>query len=823
MPMQVRAAATRAMLLAFSVFWSGSPICAGPEQEAKEKARFTNRLAKETSPYLLLHAHNPVDWYPWGPEAFAKAKAEGKPIFLSVGYSSCYWCHVMERESFSDPAIAKVLNERFVCVKVDKEERPDVDQVYMTALLALGQGGGWPMSMFLTSDGRPFFGGTYFPPRDREGREGFMSLLDRVFEAWRDQRDALEHDASRLSEATRRVLERSAALRKVPLERTMTAAGQAALAVQFDPEYGGFGYEPLNPRKPKFPEPSNLLFLLERHSRSARAGGEAGPKATGPAPLVMVERTLDHLARGGIRDHLAGGYHRYSTERTWTVPHFEKMLYDNAQLATVYLLAFEATADPRWRAEAEATFAFVARSLTGPEGGFYAALDAEVAGEEGQYYVWTRAEVRRVLGSDVDFDLFARVYGLDRDPNFEGGRYVLFEPLPRTESAKALGLPPDDLAARLAPLRAKLLAEREKRAGPLRDDKVLTAWNGLMIAAYAEGYRVLKDPRYRAAAEKAADFLLASLRTADGRLLRTYRAGKAKLPAYLEDYAFLAHGLLRLHAATADPKRLDQARAVVDRMLADFADPKDGGFFFTASDHESLFSKAKEPYDTAIPSGNSMAIRCLIALAQATGEARYLDRARQTLTSFSSTLAENPTGAPFMLLDVDEYLDALAAQPAGAGVEPGPVATAAVPAPGPAAKVVSAKAAIEKTEKPLPGGEVRAMLTLTIQDGWHIYANEPGSEVVKPTQVEMEPSEGLSLARVEYPPGEVKALDASGSERVAVYEKKATFKLFLRVAPGTKPGLATVRFKVRFQACNDSACLAPATLSVPLELTIAAP
>ncbi|HEV3120698.1 MAG TPA: thioredoxin domain-containing protein, partial [Isosphaeraceae bacterium] len=648
MSTRVRAAAAGVTLVVLCMSCPGDRLIASPEQEAKGKEAFTNRLAKETSPYLLLHAHNPVDWYPWGPEAFAKAKAEGKPIFLSVGYSSCYWCHVMERESFSDQAIAKVLNERFVCVKVDKEERPDVDQVYMTALLALGQGGGWPMSMFLTPDGRPFFGGTYFPPRDHEGREGFASLLGRVVEAWRDQRDALDKDAGRLAAATRRILERSAALRKVPLTREITADGQAALAEHFDPEYGGFGYDAQNSHKPKFPEASNLLFLLERSARAGRTPGEADSKSTARAPMVMVDRTLDHLARGGIRDHLAGGYHRYSTERTWTVPHFEKMLYDNAQLATVYLLAFEATANPRWRAEAEAIFGFVAHSLTGPEGGFYAALDSEVAGAEGQYYVWTRAEVRKVLGNDAEFDVFARVYGLDRDPNFEDGRYVLFEPLERSESAKVVGLPPGDLETRLAPLRAKLLAEREKRAGPLRDDKVLTAWNGLMIAAYAEGYRVLKDPRYRAAAEKAADFLLATLRTADGRLLRTYRAGQAKLPAYLEDYAFLAHGLLRLHAATADSKRLEQARVLVDRMLSDFADPKEGGFYFTASDHESLFSKAKEPYDTALPSGNSVAIRCLIALSRQAGEAHYLDTARQALTAFSNTLAENPTGAPLM-------------------------------------------------------------------------------------------------------------------------------------------------------------------------------
>src|SRR5579864_1429740 len=343
---------------------------------APEAAKHRNRLAKETSPYLLLHAGNPVDWYPWGPEAFAKAKAESKPIFLSIGYSSCYWCHVMERESFSDAAIAKVLNDHFVCIKVDREERPDVDQVYMSALQAFGNGGGWPMSMFLTPNGRPFFGGTYYPPTDTNGREGFTGLLERVWTAWRDHRPELERDADRTAEFVRRASAIATARGKVALSHALAAAGVSQLAEQFDPMYGGFGFAPDQPRRPKFPEPSNLVFLLDQNHRTASVLLKPSE------PLRMVLSTLDHMARGGIRDRLAGGYHRYSTERSWTVPHFEKMLYDNAQLATVHLLAYEATGDVRWRREAESIFAFVARTLTAPEGAFYSSLDAETNGEE---------------------------------------------------------------------------------------------------------------------------------------------------------------------------------------------------------------------------------------------------------------------------------------------------------------------------------------------------------------------------------------------------------------------------------------------------------
>ena len=518
------------------------------DDEPASKDRPSNRLAKETSPYLLLHAHNPVDWYPWGPEAFARAKAENKPIFLSVGYSSCYWCHVMERESFVDPEIAKALNASFVCIKVDREERPDVDQVYMAALQAFGPAG-WPMSMFLTPDGRPFFGGTYFPPRDRQGSSGFLTLvngrgqgLDQA--ASRDRQDGRRGDRGR---------PQAAQGREQPAQAAAVAnrggRGREAARGAVRPRARRVRLQPHQSAPAQVPRAGQPVVPARRRTATAPR------RTTRPSPLKMVVMTLDRMARGGIRDHLGGGYHRYSTDRYWLVPHFEKMLYDNAQLASVHLAAFEITHDPRWRDEAEATFAFVERRMTAPEGGFYSALDAETKGEEGAYYVWTRDEVKAALGEGPDADLFAEVYGLTGEPNFEGGRYVLHEPRTRAEQAEALKLTPEELETRLRPLRARLLAARDKRPAPLCDDKVLTGWNGLMIAAYADGYRVLKVEKYRQAAEKAAGFLLEKLRLPDGRLLRTYRQGQAKL-------AGLPRGLRLPGPRPAPAARRDRRRAL---------------------------------------------------------------------------------------------------------------------------------------------------------------------------------------------------------------------------------------------------------------------
>jgi uncharacterized protein YyaL (SSP411 family) len=803
------------LLLAFSGLRPMIP--AAPPDDSRP----VNRLAKETSPYLLLHAHNPVDWYPWGPEAFARAKAENRPIFLSVGYSSCYWCHVMERESFEDAEIAKFLNAHFVCIKVDREERPDVDHIYMTALQAIGPGGGWPMSMFLTPDGRPFFGVTYLPPRDREGHTGFLGLITAISKAWTEHRAEIDRSADGLSDAVKQRL-RGEKGRAIPLARDWAARGLEELAEQFDREYGGFGFNPGNPRRPKFPEPANLVFLLDQHHRKAE-GRKIEPGAEkaegGPAaPLEMVRATLDHMARGGIRDHLAGGYHRYSTDRVWAVPHFEKMLYDNAQLASAYLMAFEVDGDPRWRAEAESIFSYIERSMTSPEGSFYSALDAETKAGEGAYYVWTRDEVKAVLGDGPDADAFVKVYGLTGEPNFEGGRYVLLEPRPRAEQAAALKTTPAELEARLAPSRAKLLAAREKRPAPMRDDKVLTGWNGLMIAAYADGYRVLRVEKYRRAAESAAGFLLQHLRTPDGRLLRTYRAGQAKLPAYLEDYAFLAHGLLRLHAATGDARWLREARALVERMIADFEDREAGGFFFTAEGHESLLARPNDPLDNALPSGNSMAILGLLALHKATGDSTYLEHAGKALRAFSTTLSRLPYAMPVMLVGLERYLD----QEHGPGrAAPEPRVAAADDNGTP--RTVAASARLVGDAAVAPGKEFDAVASITIGRGWHIYANPAGAPELRPTTLKLDPSSAgsASLIDVKYPAGEVKALASTGSDRAALYEGEVQIKARIQLAEGAGPGPLRLTLTLNYQACNDRICLAPASQAIPLDLTVA--
>ena len=769
-----------------------------------------NRLANETSPYLLLHAHNPVDWYPWGPEAFARAKAENKPVFLSVGYSSCYWCHVMERESFVDAEIARALNAGFVCMKVDREERPDVDQVYMAALQAMGPGGGWPMSLFLTPDGRPFFGGTYFPPRDRDGSSGFLTLVNEVAKAWTKQHAEIDKTANEVTELVRKRLKVASNERKLPLDGTAAAEGLKQLAEQFDAEHGGFGFNPNNPRRPKFPEPVNLLFLLERY--------RDGVKTNEPTdPLKMVLLTLDRMARGGIRDQLAGGYHRYSTDRYWLVPHFEKMLYDNAQLASVHLLAFELTQDPRWRDEAEATFGFIERQMTAPEGGFYSALDAETKGEEGAYYVWTRNQVKAALAGVPHADLFTQVYGLGGEPNFEGDRYVLHETRTRAEQSSAAKITAAELETKLGPMRSRLLAVRDKRPAPLCDDKVLTGWNGLMIAAYADGYRVLKAAKYREAAEKAATFLLEKLRLPDGRLLRTFRADKAKLPGYLEDYAFLTYGLLKLHTATGDARWLAAARSLADRMIADFEDREEGGFFFTADGHESLLARAKDPFDNALPGGNSIAILDLMELYRETGDVSYRDHAGKALEALSSVISRAPGAVPMILIGLDQY------QRSGADL-------IAKRLPGPRGlddlsnQIVTAVARLSEGNPAMlaPGHEFDAIVTAKIQNGWHIYANPAGLAEMIPTTLGLnsQTPQAISLVKVSYPAGEAKVLSSVGTEKVALYEGKVEFTARLKISEQAKPGAVAVPLKLSYQACNDRVCQAPAQLEISLTVTV---
>jgi len=613
-----------------------------------------NRLAKETSPYLLLHAHNPVDWYPWGPEALAKAREEKKLIFLSIGYSSCYWCHVMERESFMDPEVADLLNKRFICIKVDREERPDIDEIYMTSLQVYYQlagtpsAGGWPLSMFLTPDARPLAGGTYFPPRDTDGRPGFLTVLNKVQDFWQQNPERAAESSAQLADIVKQSLRQRPAVLVDAVSPQALDDLQAALAEEFDPLHGGFGYSEATAQRPKFPEPANLLFLLDRARRTEDSKARA-----------MLELTLERIARGGIRDHLGGGIHRYSTDRYWHVPHFEKMLYDNGQLATVYAEGYQLTGRPEFKQVAEELITFVLRELTSPAGGFYSALDAETDGEEGRYYVWDRTELRRLL-SPAEYELLAEVYGLNAEPNFEHGRHVLLLLQPVTTVAERRQISPAELERQLAPLRAKLLAARDERKRPLTDTKIITGWNALMIRGLADAGRILKRDDYVTAAARAADFVLAKLRRPDGRLLRTYaeKTGEAKLNAYLEDYALLVEGLIALHLASGERRWLETADALTATQIELFWDQEAGGFYFTSGDHEELIARSKAPADSAIPSGNSVSVSNLTYLAKALNKPEYLDRAEQTLRALSGLMSRSPTSMPRMAMSLAAVLEA---------------------------------------------------------------------------------------------------------------------------------------------------------------------
>jgi uncharacterized protein YyaL (SSP411 family)/aryl-alcohol dehydrogenase-like predicted oxidoreductase len=621
-----------------------APVAAAP--------RRTNRLARETSPYLLQHAHNPVDWYPWGEEALARAKAEDKPILLSIGYSACHWCHVMERESFENETVAALMNRHFVNVKVDREERPDLDDIYMAATLALNGGqGGWPMTVFLTPDQEPFFAGTYFPPADRFGRPGFSGLLAQIAQLWERRRDDLIEQARALTEHLREGSEAGAG-GNVGEEEIRAAVRE--LAAGFDPTYGGFG------PAPKFPPSAQLGLLLRHHRRTGDA-----------AVLAMATKTLDGMAQGGMYDQIGGGFARYSTDERWLVPHFEKMLYDNALLARAYLEGFQATGSAFYARIAREILDYVLREMTGPEGGFYSATDADSEGEEGKFFVWTPTEVEAVLGSEEGGKLCA-YYDITDEGNWEG-KSIPHTPRSVERVASRLSVPAEDLRRSLEVGRAKLYEARRRRVPPGLDDKVLTAWNGMMLGALAEGSRALAEPRYLEAAARAADFLLATLRRADGRLLRTCRKGTAHLHAYLEDYAFLAEGLLDLYEAGGHVRYLREAAGLAERILEDFGDGA-GGFYDTARDHETLIVRHKDGADGAVPSANAVAASALARLAAHLGRADFRERAVAAIQAYGKAIAQHPRAFCRSLCVVDFLLEgpvelAFVGTPGDAGLE----------------------------------------------------------------------------------------------------------------------------------------------------------
>jgi uncharacterized protein len=596
--------------------------------EATAAHRYTNRLANETSPYLLQHAHNPVDWYPWGAAALERAQREDKPIFLSIGYSACHWCHVMERESFEDPAVAELMNRDFVPIKVDREERPDLDEVYMAAVQAMTGSGGWPMNVFLTPDLQPFYGGTYFPPSDRHGLPGFPRVLAGVADAYRSRREEVASQAGVLAQHLREQLALMPG-RADPQLGQLDAAVRR-LAATFDAARGGFG------GAPKFPAPMTLEFLLRAWRRSQD-----------PDTLRMVTVTLDAMANGGIHDQLGGGFARYSTDAGWLVPHFEKMLYDNALLAHAYLEAFRATGNARYRVVVESTLDFALRELATPDGGFASALDADSEGEEGRFYVWTDAELRSVLAdaglSASEVDAVARYWDVTADGNWEG-RSILHIADPALQ------------AALLDRARSALLAARDRRVRPARDGKQLAAWNGLLLRALAAAGCALERSDYLAAADRIAGFVRAVLLQPDGALWRTARNGAGHTPAFLEDYACLADGLLALHAALGRTDDLILARQLMDRAITDFWDDEAGAFWDTSDAHEAIVARPRSVIDGATPAGNSVAADVLLRLALLTGDAEYDRRTRSILRIVGDALDRQPQLFGRMLCAVDRSL-----------------------------------------------------------------------------------------------------------------------------------------------------------------------
>ncbi|MFM8273973.1 MAG: DUF255 domain-containing protein [Gemmata sp.] len=785
------------LLGALSVLLVGnSEVTSQPkaDEKPKEKAK-PNKLAKESSPYLLQHAHNPVEWYPWGQEAFEKAKKEQKLIFLSIGYSSCHWCHVMERESFSNAEIAKLMNKNFVCIKVDREERPDVDDIYMTALQTTGEQGGWPLNMFLTSGGKPIFGATYFPPEDRKIGDGtipgFKTVLNKVIEFDKDRAD-LEKQADRIAEATVKALEEnSKASALVPIKRDLVT--DAVDGFSIDPEHGGTGSKERNFRGTKFPRPPVWGFLLVQ---SRKPGNENLKKLT--------DNTLAKMLEGGIYDHLGGGFHRYSTERTWTVPHFEKMLYDNAQLVELYSEAYALDPRPEYKRVVAETLGFIKREMTSPEKGFYSALDADSNEKEGEFYVWTEDEIKKVLGTDADLALFKAVYGVAA-PNFEEKYHILRLPKTLGEIAKEHKLTEEQLLARLDPLKKKLFDVRAKRERPFLDTKVIVAWNGQMIAGYAKAGQVFGDKVYTQAAAAAADFVLAKMRDKDGRLFRIYAAAPGEGPApkgsgFLDDYAYLVHGLLNLHAATGEKKWLAAAKELTDLAVRHFGDPVNSGFYFTAADAEKLFARSKDSYDGVQPSGNSQMARNLFRLGAALKDESYRDRAIRTVKAFSLAMRTSPTGLPGMLRALDELLDA-----AGGGDEPKPKEKVEPKKPKESADVVTATFA---ASAPDGAGKGTFALTLKVAAPWHLYANPVGPEALAESQTVVSVYVGGKKvdAKIEYPKG--KEVKDAVAGKFFVYEGEVKIT-------GTFPaGAGNPEVRVKVSACKDGLCLPPSTIKL---------
>jgi uncharacterized protein YyaL (SSP411 family) len=597
-------------------------------------ARHTNRLIHETSPYLLQHAHNPVDWYPWGEEAFQRAKTENKPILLSIGYSACHWCHVMERESFENEKIAAAMNELFVNIKVDREERPDLDEIYMNAVQMLTGRGGWPMTMFLTPERKPFYGGTYFPPEDRGGMPGFHRILMGVAQAYRDRAEDVDKSVTQIIAALQRMSESSESQKN--LSASVVGDGAEKVSRAYDSENGGLG------QAPKFPNAGVYeLFLRQYHySKNERY-------------LEMVTHTLRKMAQGGIYDHLGGGFHRYSVDAKWLVPHFEKMLYDNAQLVRIFAHAYKITGESLFKTVVDETCGYLLREMWQPDGGFYSTQDADSEGEEGKFFVWTAAEINNVLG-EPDGEMFGRIYDVSEQGNFEE-KNILHPILTIEQASKYFRRERSEIEVLIAQAKQKLFGAREQRVKPFRDEKIITAWNGLMLSGLAEAIKVSPRPAYVEAAQRTIDFIFAKM-FRDGFLLHSYKAGQAKLLGFLDDYAFLVIGLLDVYEVLFERSLLDRSQQLTEIMLREFWDQNEGAFFFTGNSHEPLISRAKPIFDASIPSGNAMAAQALLRLHHITGNDDYRQRAEKVLRSYYDAMESQPFGFAHLLCALDFYL-----------------------------------------------------------------------------------------------------------------------------------------------------------------------
>ncbi|MEY3175891.1 MAG: hypothetical protein RLZZ436_3805, partial [Planctomycetota bacterium] len=795
--------------------------------------------------------HNPIQWYPWGPDAFEAAREQNKPVFLSVGYSSCYWCHVMERQVFSSQKIADYMNEHFICIKVDREERPDVDEIYMTSLIVyqqaagIGGGGGWPLSMFLDASGNPVAGATYLPPEDTpDGRVGFLTAAERIHDLWTNNREAVDRTSSMLAREVRRLSGLSMPAEPRELNEALLKIVADGIRAQYDPIWGGVDFNPRRPEGSRFPNVPRLAFLLDYASHRSD-----------PELLTIVRHSLDNFAHGGIRDHLGGGYHRYSTERTWTIPHFEKMLYDQAQLLELHARYSLLQPNPLDLQVIDELVQFLRREMLLPGGGFCSAIDAETNAIEGEFYVWKEEEIRALLPDDAEAEFLA-AYGFSEQQDFEHGRILRIPPQqPQPDAATS---------EKLASCRQLLLDARNQRPRPFLDDKVLTEWNALMIQALAVSGRLPGRSEDLQLAENAARFLLKNLHNQSGLLCRSWRDGKLGPRAVLDDYACLVSALLELHSTTSSDEWLAAAKTLMEQQIRLFHDAEQKAFFFTAHDHEKLIARTCSPYDSVSPSGNSLTIRNLIRLGKEHPE--YMVIARELLNRFSGTVADSPASCAGLGLAIQDLLEAApqnnAAHPAlppwPRGLQPGlgiltslPVASGQEPAPA-APKTATSAAAPEElkpasvqtppedlqdpdgVDKPvravlypmfdkLPrGGKCPVAIQLTIANDWHINANPAVPDNLIPTEIKLSSPRKVRITRVKYPTHH--EFRQPGTDDVLhVYDGKVTIFVLLETDPEETSPEAELHFELRYQACSGEICLPPDKLRLHTRFKIASP